>query len=154
MNLLSPYILKPSGDGKGEVRTVKKISGDSYSFIPLESGQFIMSLSDGMGMGRRQTRRAEGIIELLEQLIETGFEKKAAIKLINSVMVLRSGQRGFSTIDMSIIDLYSGICEFVKVGASTTYIRRDGWVETIQSTTLPVGAFTQVDYDGITKEAL
>lgn len=130
----------------------EKISGDSYSFIPLESGQFIMSLSDGMGTGEAANQESEGIIELLEQLIETGFEKKAAIKLINSVMVLRSGQRGFSTIDMSIIDLYSGICEFVKVGASTTYIRRDGWVETIQSTTLPVGAFTQVDYDGITKK--
>ena len=53
---------------------------------------------------------------------------------------------------MSILDLYSGLCEFIKIGASTTYIKHKTGVEAIRSETLPVGAFTQVDYEGESKQ--
>ena len=53
---------------------------------------------------------------------------------------------------MSIIDLYSGLCEFVKAGASTTFIKHKSGVEAIRSQSLPMGAFTQVDYEGATRK--
>ena len=58
----------------------------------------------------------------------------------------------FSTVDMSILNLYTGICDFIKIGASTTFIKRDNWVESICSTTLPVGMFNTVDFDGVSKK--
>lgn len=130
----------------------EKISGDNYSFIYPGSGEMIMTLSDGMGTGAMACTESESVIELLEQFMEAGFKEESAIKLINSILVLKSERQSFSTIDMSIINLYTGICQFIKIGASTTFIKRGDWVETISSTSLPVGVFNQVDFDGVTKK--
>lgn len=134
------------------VKHQETVSGDSFTFMPLEGGQMIMSLSDGMGTGKYASEDSEYIIELLEQLLETGFSEKSAVRLINSMMFLKSERQAFSTIDMGILDLYSGMCEFIKIGASTTYIKHKSGVEAIRSSTLPVGAFTQVDYEGISRK--
>lgn len=130
----------------------EKISGDAYTLIHLDSGQVVMSLADGMGSGETASAESEYIIHLMEQLIETGFGKQAAIRLINSMMFLKPEKQGFSTVDMGVIDLFTGKCEFIKVGAAASFIKRGEDVECIISSTLPVGAFTQVDYEGITKE--
>ena len=58
------------------------------------------------------------MVDLLEQFLEAGFTKETAVKMINSALVLRSDGKTFSTIDISSIDLYSGVCEFLKAGAA------------------------------------
>lgn len=139
----------------GAARTTKageKVSGDNFSFIHLSNGETIMTLSDGMGSGVKACAESESVIELLEQFMEAGFEEESAIKLINSILVLKSDQQSFSTIDMGVINLHTGTCDFVKIGASSTFIKRDRWVETICSTSLPVGVLNHVDIDGITKK--
>ena len=40
-----------------------------------------------------------------------------------------------------------GICEFVKIGASTTFLKKKNWVETITSTSMPMGILPEVDYE-------
>lgn len=128
------------------------ISGDNFAFIRKEDGQMVMSLSDGMGSGLRACKESEMVIELLEQFLEAGFAKETAVKMINSVMILHSQERSFSTIDICTVDLYSGVCEFLKIGAATTFIKRGTWVEAITSTSLPAGMFSQVDYDITSKK--
>ena len=54
--------------------------------------------------------------------------------------------------DACLFDLYSGTCEFVKAGASTTFIKRKDSVEKISSTTLPVGVLQELEIDVETKE--
>jgi stage II sporulation protein E len=129
-----------------------RISGDNYSFIYPDPGTLVMTLSDGMGTGETACEESESVVELLEQFIEAGFRKESAIKLINSILVLRSEEQTFSTIDMSVINLYSGVCDIIKIGASTTFIKREERVETINLSTLPVGILNQVDYDVVTKK--
>lgn len=139
----------------GTARATKygeRVSGDNFSFITLSNGEMIMTLSDGMGTGVKACEESQSVIELLEQFMEAGFREESAIKLINSILVLKSEQQTFSTIDMGILNLYTGVCDFVKIGASTTFIKRDNWVETITSTSLPVGVFNEVDFDGISKK--
>ena len=67
--------------------------------------------------------------------------------MINSALLVRSDAQVFSTVDIASLDLYTGVCEFLKVGASTTFIRRDNWVETISSTSLPAGVFHRLEPD-------
>lgn len=139
----------------GAARTTKvneKISGDNFSFLNLERGEMIMSLSDGMGTGIEANEESESVIELFEQFMEAGFAEESAIRLINSILVLKSEEQSFSTIDLSVINLYSGVCEFIKIGAVPSFIKRDNWVETITSTTMPVGIFNQVDFDQKSKK--
>lgn len=139
----------------GTARATKfgeRISGDNYSFITLPSGEMVMTLSDGMGTGVRACEESQSVIELLEQFMEAGFKEDSSIKLINSILVLKSEEESFSTIDMGIIDLYTGVCDFIKIGAATTFVKRDNWVEIITSSSMPVGIFTEVEYEGISKK--
>ena len=128
------------------------VSGDNFAFMTKDSGQVFMSLSDGMGSGVTASKESELVIELLEQFLESGFKKETAVKMINSAMVVQSAEKSFSTIDICTIDLYSGMGEFLKIGASSTLIKRDHWVEVITSTSLPAGILHQVDYDSSSKK--
>lgn len=125
----------------------QQISGDSFSFLHKEEGQFLASLSDGMGTGLNAYQESEKVVDLLEQFLEAGFSQETAVKMINSALVLRDQGKTFSTIDISSIDLYSGVCEFLKIGAATSFIRRGNWVEAITSTSLPAGIFQQTDFE-------
>lgn len=91
-------------------------------------------------------------MELLEQFMEAGFKEETAIRLINSILVLKSNEQTFSTLDMAVINLFTGICDFIKIGAATTFIKRNDWVESISAHTMPIGVFNQVDYDNVSKK--
>lgn len=139
----------------GMARTSKDgeiVSGDTFSFMNLDSGETVMILSDGMGTGERASEESELVIELLEEFLEAGFTEKSAIKLINSILVVNSDDQTVSTLDISSINLFTGVCNFIKIGASTTFIKRNGWIETIQSTNLPVGMFNEIDIEGSEKK--
>lgn len=129
-----------------------RISGDNYSFIYPDSGTVVMTLADGMGTGEEACEESESVVELLEQFIEAGFRKESAIKLINSILVLKSEEQAFTTVDMSVINLYTGLCDMIKIGASASFIKKDAWVDVITSSTLPVGILNQVDYEVITRK--
>lgn len=137
----------------GVARAMKEsVSGDNFSILNLENGEYMIAISDGMGTGKEASDESEMVMSLLEQMIESGFKAETAIKLINSSLVLKSDKQIFSTIDMGMINLFTGMCEFIKIGAAATFIKRDNWVETISSTTLPIGMFGNVDYDTVTKK--
>ena len=82
---------------------------------------------------------------MLENFLESGFDKEMAVNLINSVLVLRSDEENTCTIDMSIIDLFSGEVEFIKIGAAPTFIKRSSRVETVKAATLPAGILPGLD---------
>lgn len=130
----------------------EEISGDNFSFVRLDSGVMVMSLADGMGSGESACQESTWVIELLETFLEAGVAEKTTIRFINSILVLQSEEQRFSTLDMAMINLYTGVCEFVKMGAATAFIKRDNWVETISSSALPMGVFNQVEYEDISKK--
>lgn len=130
----------------------QEVSGDNYTFINLPKGQDIVALSDGMGSGLKASKESKAAIELLEQLLEAGFDGDTAIRMINSVLVLKSSDQIFSTLDMSVVDRYSGECEFVKIGASSSFIKRGDKVEVVKSTSLPLGMFNEVESDSTNRK--
>jgi stage II sporulation protein E len=123
------------------------ISGDNYSYSNIGHGRYMIALSDGMGSGARAAVESNTTISLLEKFMEAGFERSTAIKAINSVLVLRSCSESFATIDMGLIDLYSGIGEFIKIGAAPTFIKSDMDIEVIKSSSLPVGILDEIDVE-------
>ena len=67
--------------------------------------------------------------------------------MINSALVLNGREGMFSTVDICAVDLYTGICNFLKAGAASTFIKRDHWVEAISSESLAAGLVQQMDFD-------
>ena len=119
----------------------ESVSGDNYSFLELSgTGELLMVLTDGMGSGEMADRDSSNLIEALEYLMEAGFEKKSALRLLNTLFVANYEGKSFATLDMAAINLHTGICEIMKNGAATTFVKREGGVEMIASSALPVGA--------------
>lgn len=121
------------------------VSGDNFSFLELRGGQLAMILSDGMGSGREANEESEEVIELLEQMMETGIREQTAIQLLNSLYALWSDSRSFSTIDMGMIDLYTGSTRFIKMGAAASFIKKKDGIERIESASLPAGMLQQIE---------
>ncbi|MDO4308606.1 MAG: SpoIIE family protein phosphatase [Eubacteriales bacterium] len=128
-------------------REEEKVSGDNYIFHREDEGKFVMCLSDGMGSGMEACRESEVVVELLEQFLESGFSQETAARMVNSALVLNGREGMFSTVDICAVDLYTGICNFLKAGASATFIKRDHWVESISSESLAAGLVQQMDFD-------
>ena len=122
-------------------------SGDSYSAMELRNGSALLVLSDGMGSGERARRESAATVGLLEDFIESGFDKELAVRMINSVLILKSSEESFSTLDICSVDLYTGCAEFIKIGAAETFILRDGRVTEISSSSLPIGMLNDVDLE-------
>ena len=72
--------------------------------------------------------------------------------MVNSALVLQRKNGMFSSVDVCSLDLYTGICEFLKAGAATTFIRRSNWVETLTSTSMAAGLMQQLDFDKASKK--
>ncbi|MBB6218472.1 stage II sporulation protein E [Anaerosolibacter carboniphilus] len=129
------------------------ICGDSYTMMDLQDGKYMIALSDGMGSGEKAAKESTTTITLLEQLLEAGFDQETAIKTINSILVLKSSDEIFSTIDLSIIDLYTGRLDCIKIGAASSFIKRgNGEIEIIKSTSLPIGILSKIDFDSFGKK--
>lgn len=122
-------------------------NGDSHSLGPLSDGKYLAALSDGMGRGRDANRESGALVELLEHFMEAGFDKAVAVKLINSVLVMKSAREAFATVDMCMIDLHSGEAEFIKNGAEPSYIKRCARTEVVRSASLPVGMMPRVEVE-------
>ena len=123
------------------------ISGDSFTFMNSEKGEYMLALSDGMGTGYAAETQSKATINMLESFLESGFDKDMAVSLINSVLVLKSNEDTSCTIDMSIINLFNGEVEFVKIGAAPTYIKKAGKVELVRSASLPAGILPGIDVE-------
>lgn len=124
------------------------INGDNYSCLDLKDNKYMIALSDGMGTGEKAAKESMATITLLEQLMEAGFNRDIAIKTINSILMSKSLDEAFSTIDLSIIDLYSARVEFIKIGAASSFIKRtNGEVEVVNTSSLPVGIINEIIID-------
>lgn len=135
-----------------KIKDNERVSGDNFSFMSNKEGKNLMCLADGMGSGLNACSESEKVIELIEELTEAGFEKEVAVRMINSLLVVKADEPLFTTVDLCEIDLYNGVCEFVKVGASLSFIKRKNWVEAIESTTLPAGLIYEIETAGISKK--
>lgn len=132
---------------KRRERQGEQLCGDNFSITKLDTQKAVLMLSDGMGSGESAFIKSEQIVDLLEQLLTAGFCRELAIELLNSFISFLTDGTMSSTLDLTMIDFYTGTADFIKLGASTTFIKRGKKVECIRSTSLPVGVLEQVEFD-------
>ena len=127
------------------VRESEKVSGDNYSFWESDNGRVAVILSDGMGSGEKACRDSGRVIELTERFLEAGFCKESAIQMINGALTAAGQEENLSTLDLCDLNLYTGECEFIKVGAACTYIKRGRLVDRLSSQNFPLGVFERLE---------
>ncbi len=120
-------------------------SGDSYAVFNIRDNRCVLLLSDGMGSGADAAAESKLAISLMRNLLTVGFSVDAAVRLVNSALVLKAGRESFATLDMAVIDLLSGEAEFVKIGAAASYIKQKEGVTVVPGSGLPVGILPDTD---------
>jgi len=122
-----------------------EVCGDSYVVTTLREGKEMVVLSDGMGVGEKAALESQTAVNLLENLLHSGFNRELALKTINSVLLLRSRQESFATLDIALIDLYTAEVDFIKTAAAPSFIKRGKQVSVVNSGSLPIGILNEVD---------
>lgn len=139
----------------GMARTKKKgssVSGDTTEYSRLKNGQIILGLSDGMGSGEKASKSSKKVLELISKYLNAGLDKKVAIGLINSYIMLGENKDNYSTLDIAIFNPNDANIELIKLGACPTFIRQDGNIEIISSSALPIGAMANMEINVLKKK--
>lgn len=120
-------------------KTGSQANGDSCSMFQLDDGMYHVCVSDGMGSGKQAQAESTLVVDLLEKLLEAGFSRESALKLMNSAMVISAGEESYSTVDFATIDMYTGELELAKTGAAPSFIKSGKQVSVIENESLPAG---------------
>jgi len=118
----------------------ERVSGDKGSYFKTDSGVLCVILSDGMGSGDEAAKDSSQVVAILEKFLRSGADGAAAMKVLNSALLLRGGENwGFATVDLMCIDLFSGETCFYKYGAAPSYVRSGRSVRRIKGESLAAG---------------
>ncbi len=127
-----------SGDGR--------LCGDHMTYFTDGSGRLTAILSDGMGTGGRAAVDGGMACGIMEKLIRAGLGYDCSLKVVNSALMVKSGDESLATLDVAAIDLYSGRVSFLKAGAALTFIRKQGDMYRVDTPSLPAGILPQVEF--------
>ncbi|WP_168123385.1 stage II sporulation protein E [Paenibacillus sp. HB172176] len=130
------------------------LSGDSFSLVELGNGKFAVAISDGMGNGERALQESSAALAILQQLLQSGMDEKLAVKSVNSVLLLRSAEEMYATVDLAIVDLYTAYTTFMKIGSTPSFIKRGKEVIPITANNLPIGIIQDIDVDFVSMQLL
>ncbi|QJD85872.1 stage II sporulation protein E [Cohnella herbarum] len=131
----------------GAAKDGDMLSGDSFSMVELGNGKFAVALSDGMGNGVRARMESSAALSMLEQLLQSGIDERLAVKSVNSVLLLRSPEEMFATVDLALIDLYTAHATMLKIGSTPSFIKRGREIIPIAANNLPIGILQDIEID-------
>ncbi len=123
------------------------LCGDKYRYFLDGKGRLIMVLSDGMGTGGRAAVDSAMASGLMSRLLKAGFGYDCSLRILNSSMLFKSTDESLATVDIAVIDLFSGRTELLKAGAAPTLVRRSGRTGKAQSSSLPAGILRDIAFD-------
>ena len=114
-------------------------SGDSYDMVTLNAQEQYVILSDGMGTGKRARLDSMFTVNLIKRLLRAGASMSTTHRMINSILRVKGWEESFATVDLLKLDLCGGTAEFLKSGASFSYVYRDGLLKKIGGQAFPAG---------------
>ncbi len=118
------------------------INGDSI-FTLNACNRFFACLCDGMGSGRQAALTSKLSCVFLQKLLSCGCNITPVLKMLNHFIRRKTGEC-FTTVDLLQVDLLSGKADFIKSGASASFVLREGRIFRLASHTPPVGIMAEL----------
>ncbi|MDI3256784.1 MAG: stage II sporulation protein E [Kyrpidia sp.] len=125
------------------------LSGDSFALLDVGNGKYAVAISDGMGNGERAQAESRAAVGMLEQLLKAGFDERLSVRTVNDVLMLRSRDEMYATLDLALVDLFTARTEFLKIGAVPSFVKRGDEVFVIQGRGLPIGILDNLSFDAV-----
>lgn len=123
-----------------------ELCGDNYDYFHDGRGRLVVVVSDGMGTGGRAAVDGAMAAGILSRLYQAGLSFDCALRIVNSALVVKSGDESLATLDVCCVDLFSGETEILKAGAPLTLVKKKGRVMRIDAPSLPAGILTEVGF--------
>jgi stage II sporulation protein E len=124
-----------------------KLCGDCWTSFPDGSGRVVSILCDGMGTGGRAAVDGAMASGIMERLVKAGIGFDTGLRIVNSALVAKSGDESLSTMDVSVIDLYTGEVTLLKAGAPGAVIRKKGHAVLRDTPGLPIGILNEASFN-------
>ncbi len=116
-------------------------SGDAAAFARIDLEHYAIALSDGMGTGAAAAEGSLIAAHTAIKLLASGLELLTTAKMVNTLLINRGGGKSFATLDLAVINVFTGEVEYLKNGAATGYIFTSGGrVKLLYSPGSPLGA--------------
>ncbi len=113
--------------------------GDCWDTFSDNEGAVYLAVSDGMGSGRHAAVDARIVLSNFRQLVQSGMDCKAAARMINAIMLTKSGEERFATLDVAKICTDTAAVTLYKYGAGPTFVKHGSQITLCQAATNPIG---------------
>ncbi|MBP3619547.1 MAG: SpoIIE family protein phosphatase, partial [Clostridia bacterium] len=121
-----------------KTKSGSNVSGDSYSIVKLDGDKILFVISDGMGSGEKAEKTSELSISLVENFYKAGFDNELILSTVNKLLNLHK-EEIFSALDLCVLDQRTGLVDFIKMAAPTSYLLNEEKCEEIRTGALPIG---------------
>lgn len=129
-----------------------QLCGDHFRYFTDGMGRMIVIISDGMGTGGRAAVDGSMAVGIMSKLASAGLGFESALKIVNSAIMVKSGEESFATLDVCCIDLYSGNVDFYKAGAPLSFLKKEDKVYKADVSSLPVGILPEIQFSKYSKK--
>ncbi len=119
--------------------------GDGWDYFADGNGSRYLVLSDGMGTGKHAAVDARIVLSNFRRLVQSGMDCVSAAQMINAIMLTKSGEERFATLDVAKICEETAAVTLYKYGAGPTFIRHGDRVTLCQAATAPIGILPKAE---------
>ncbi|MEG0874358.1 MAG: stage II sporulation protein E [Clostridiales bacterium] len=116
------------------------IVGDSHNDFILANAKHCFIISDGMGSGKKAKEEADITMNLITDVLKSGFDESFAAGMVNYLLLLNKEEEIYATADICLLDLYAKEANFVKLGAAPSFICSPNLgVKVVAGNSMPLG---------------
>ena len=122
------------------------LCGDAFECFQDGTGRQIAVLSDGMGSGGRAAVDGAMAAGMAARLLKAGFGHESLLRLINTALMAKSEDESLATLDIAVINLFTGDLELLKAGAGVSLLLSKGRVSHLDDSSLPLGILRELTF--------
>src|SRR5918997_5847307 len=127
----------------------REVGGDFYDFFDLEGGRLGVVVGDATGKGMPAALVAEATSNMLRALAQ-GLGSSSpgeVLSRVNETLLARIPSNMFVTCFYAILDAKSGSLTYANAGHDLPYLHRNGGVEELRATGMPLGLMPGMGYE-------
>ena len=128
----------------------REVGGDYFDVIALPEVHTLIALADVSGKGMAAALLSANIQALVRSISSAGTEPLALARQINQHLCRHTPSGFFATAVFLLLNRDSGELTYVNAGHNAPIIFVDGAVNLLEATGLPLGLFTDAEYESKT----
>ncbi len=124
----------------------EKLCGDAVELFEDGSGRYIAVLSDGMGCGGGAAVDSAMAAGLAARMLKAGFGYESMLKMINTALMAKAEDESLATLDIAVVNLFTGELELLKAGAGVSLLYSKGRISRLDESSLPLGILHELTF--------